>query len=192
MLATQVKQMVRTRSRRAGVLLLLGFFLTGGQSQAQDIARLLPPVRGLDFNEPREDLIGGGIAAPEPRDLEMIDLIAEALSWLGTPYLYGGFSRSGVDCSGFLGSVLAAAMTGSGPYPRKSDEYASFGLRTDQIEPGDILLFALDGDVYHVGLALSADTFIHAASEGVRTGVIISSIYEGNWAKRLAGARRIR
>ncbi|MFZ3110806.1 MAG: hypothetical protein WA234_09000 [Rectinemataceae bacterium] len=45
--------------------------------------------------------------------------------------------------------------------------------------------------MYHVGLALSADTFIHASSEGSRTGVIISSIHEGSWAKRLAGARRI-
>ena len=186
------KPMARKRIRLAAVLLVLGLSLTAGEAYALDISKLLPPVRGLDFDEPREEAWGRGAVAPDSLALERISLIADALSWLGTPYLYGGLSRSGVDCSGFLGSVLAFSLSGTGPYPRTSDEYASFGIRTDLIEPGDILLFALDGDIYHVGLALSADTFIHAASEGSRTGVIISSIHEGSWAKSLAGARRIR
>lgn len=184
--------MVRRRIRPAAALLSLALFLCTGKIQAQDISSLLPPIRGLDFDEPREEVNGGGAIAPDPLASERIALIADALSWLGTPYLYGGRSRSGADCSGFLGSILASALTGSGPYPRKTDEYASFGIGTDIIEPGDILLFALDGDIYHVGLALSADTFIHSASEGARTGVIISSLHEGNWAKRLVGTRRVR
>ncbi|MDP2790295.1 MAG: C40 family peptidase [Rectinemataceae bacterium] len=194
------RPMGRIRIKPSAALLSLGLFLGMGNLQAQeiqnsqniqDISQLLPPVRGLGFDELRADVNDRGILVADPRAVERISLIANALSWLGTPYLYGGRSRSGADCSGFLGSILASALTGSGPFPRKTDEYASFGIGTAAIEPGDILLFALDGDIYHVGLALSADTFIHAASEGSRTGVIISSLHEGSWSKRLAGARRI-
>ncbi len=192
--------MGRRRIKPAAALLLLGLLLGMGGLQAQaikssqgimDISRLLPPVRGLDFDEPREDVNDRGALAPDPLASERISLIANALSWLGTPYAYGGRSRSGTDCSGFLGSILASSLTGSGPFPRSTDGYAFFGVRTDLITPGDILLFALEGDIYHVGLALSADTFIHAASEGSRTGVIISSLHEGSWSKRLAGVRSI-
>jgi cell wall-associated NlpC family hydrolase len=59
------------------------------------------------------------------------------------------------------------------------------------MSPGDILLFARDGAIYHVGIALSASTFIHSASEGERQGVIISSLGDGNWRARLVGIRRL-
>ncbi|PKL05632.1 MAG: hypothetical protein CVV53_08510 [Spirochaetae bacterium HGW-Spirochaetae-9] len=166
----QGRPMGRQRIRLAAVWLSLGLCFIAGNVQAQDIVRTLPS---------------------DPLASERILLIADALSWIGTPYLYGGVSRTGVDCSGFLASLLASSMPKAGPYPRKTDEYANFGIETPLIEPGDILLFALEGDIYHVGLALSADTFIHAASEGTRTGVIISSLQEGSWAKRVAGVRRI-
>ena len=60
---------------------------------------------GTGFDEPERAL-----AEPEAASLEEITLIAEALAWLGTPYLPGGFSRSGADCSGFISSLLQSAF----------------------------------------------------------------------------------
>lgn len=156
-----------------------------------DLAAMLPPVRGLEFNEPYPDLNDRGPVAVEPASEEGLAMIAEALAWLGTPYRLGGFSKAGVDCSGFLYNVLKATVPELGPFPRRSDEYAGFGAKSEEIAPGDVLLFAREGDIYHVGIALSESTFIHSASEGGRTGVIISSLYEGNWRRRLYGVRRL-
>jgi probable lipoprotein NlpC len=156
-----------------------------------DLATMLPPVRGLEFNEPYPDLNDRGPVAVESASEEGLALIAEALAWLGTPYRLGGFSRAGVDCSGFLYNVLKATVPELGPFPRRSDEYAGFGAKAGDIQPGDILLFSREGGIYHVGIALSESTFIHSASEGGRTGVIISSLYEGNWRRRLYGMRRL-
>ena len=156
-----------------------------------DLSAMLPPIRGLEFNEPYPDLNDRGPVAVEAASEEGLALIAEALAWLGTPYRLGGFSRAGVDCSGFLYNVLKATVPELGPFPRRSDEFASFGAKAEEIQPGDILLFAREGGIYHVGIALGDSTFIHSASEGGRTGVIISSLYEGNWRRRLYGTRRL-
>jgi len=168
------------------------FEQTGDSAQAPiDLAAILPPVRGLEFDEPYPDLNDRGPVAVEPASEEGLALIAEALAWLGTPYRLGGFSKAGVDCSGFLYNVLKSAAPELGPFPRRSDEYAGFGAKTEDIQPGDILLFSREGGIYHVGIALSESSFIHSASEGGRTGVIISSLYEGNWRRRLYGVRRL-
>lgn len=118
-------------------------------------------------------------------------IVTEALDWRGSPYRYGGHSRSGVDCSGFVNAVLKAAGV-QGELPRKSSGFATFGEAVDgALEPGDILLFGTAKGVNHVGIALSPDSFIHAMSEGLRTGVVISSLDDGTWQSRFLGARRI-
>lgn len=157
-----------------------------------DISAVLPPLRGIGFDELPEGIPDKGPVAPDRSSEAGLSLIATALSWLGTPYRLGGFSRSGVDCSGFLYNVLAAVVPELGPFPRQSDEFASWGAKAESIEPGDILLFAYDKTIYHVGIALSEFTFIHSASQGERTGVIISSLWDGHWRSRLYGVRRLK
>jgi cell wall-associated NlpC family hydrolase len=133
---------------------------------------------------PREDPLGregvGAMAA-----------VAEALSWLGTPYALGGSSKAGVDCSGFVCEVLKASGLCADP-PRRSADYASFGRPIEGgMEPGDILVFGRGGRIDHVGMALSAESFIHAASEGPAKGVVISRLSEPSWARRFIAARRM-
>jgi probable lipoprotein NlpC len=121
----------------------------------------------------------------------MILLIANALSWLGTPYQMGGMSRNGVDCSGFVNRVIAYTFQDITGIPRRSEDFGAYGLIVSDIQPGDILLFAQNGSVFHVGIALSDTFFIHAASEGSRTGVIVSNLKDGMWKNYLYGVRRI-
>jgi probable lipoprotein NlpC len=118
-------------------------------------------------------------------------VVAEALAWRGAPYRFGGHTKRGVDCSGFVHEVLAAAEA-PGSLPRRSSDFLAFGSGVEgEVEPGDILLFGSEDAVDHVAIALSRDSFIHAASTGPRTGVIISSLAEESWKARLVSARRI-
>jgi hypothetical protein len=190
----------RTRSigapigRTAG-LLIAALFLCIPKAKAYgalpDLESILPVVRGIDLAEERLDIFAGPVRKTDPSDEGGIRIIGYALSWLGVPYRLGGFSSSGVDCSGFLNRTIAESYPFLGTIPRRSDEFAGFGEPVEEVEPGDILLFSREGAIYHVGLALSATTFIHSASEGERTGVIISSIWDGTWRSRYSGARRI-
>ncbi len=160
------------------------------QVQVQELA--LPPIRGMDFAAPRLD--PGLLPSVHVDEIEEsgLRLIALALSWLGTPYMLGGRDASGMDCSGLLFRILLEAYPGLGLPPRRSEDFAKYGEAAEEIRPGDILLFAEAGSIYHVGLALGQGFFIHSASEGERRGVIISNLEEGSWRSRLFGARRIK
>ena len=196
--------MNRTLLRYIMSIALAAAFLTGSDLQAfaftsirsndsaeQDIASFLPPIRGIPFDELPHWLPGGPPIDPGEENEELLVLIAQSLTWLGTPYHTGGFSRNGIDCSGFMHTILTEVLPGKGPFPRQSAEFVKIGKKADNIRPGDILLFAINGEIIHVGLALSPFTFIHAASKGAKTGVIISSLFEGNWRSRLFAIRRI-
>lgn len=134
-----------------------------------------------------------GAAKPENGQGALsLKVVALALDWLGSPYRYGGRDRNGVDCSGFVLAVLDSAEPGK-DYPDRSSGYAAFGIEAKGgIRPGDILLFGRNARIAHVGIALSEDSFIHAASRGPRTGVIISSLYDSSWREELLATRRIK
>ena len=129
-------------------------------------------------------------AAPTSNVSQRIAFVNNALSYLGTPYRYGGCSAKGMDCSGFVYrtgiDVLALQM------PRRSDALAEYAKRItdEEIQPGDLLFFHTAGGISHVGIYIGAGKFIHSASDGPHIGVIISSIQESYWKKtyRFAGS----
>lgn len=118
-----------------------------------------------------------------------ISVIRAALSYIGTPYRYGGTSASGFDCSGFVFTVFQNALTES--IPRSSRELAEAGTAVDTPEPGDIVIFKSEDVPFHVGIYLGDDYFVHAASRGPRTGVIISSLSDSFYRRNYSGARDI-
>lgn len=118
-------------------------------------------------------------------------VVAEALAWRGSPYRFGGRTMKGVDCSGFVHEVLIGAEVG-GEIPLRASGFSNWGSDGEgRIEPGDILLFGKDRVVSHVGIALSEDSFIHAASEGRTTGVIISALDDPSWRSKLVAVRSL-
>jgi cell wall-associated NlpC family hydrolase len=112
-------------------------------------------------------------------------VVGVAMSQLGTPYVWGGSSPGGFDCSGLV--MWAYAQVGVS-LPHSS--YALFGMGVpvsrDQLEPGDLVFF--DG-LGHVGIYIGGGQFIHAPHTG--DVVKISSLGEGWYTSAYVGARRI-
>lgn len=121
-------------------------------------------------------------------------LVYTATRLLGVPYLWGGSSPFGLDCSGFV--QLVYRMCGL-VIPRDADLQAAFHRTADvplsNAQPGDLIFFA-GGDgphrrtVTHVGMVVDQDHFIHS-SGGV--GVHITRLDEPHYRSILWGVRRV-
>lgn len=114
-------------------------------------------------------------------------LYSECASWLGASYKYGGTTKSGVDCSGFVYMVYKAVYG-------KTLTRQSAGMLTDnctkitksQLREGDLVFFRTDGKKSstpnHVGIYLKENKFIHAStSKGVVVSDLLQSYYVTNW-----------
>src|SRR5438067_4809794 len=119
--------------------------------------------------------------APPPTHSSVVSI---AEHYLGTPYVWGGASPAGFDCSGLVMYVFAQVGVS---LPHSS--YAQYGMGSpvsrDQLQPGDLVFF--DG-LGHVGIYVGGGSFIHAPHTG--DVVKISSI-SGWYASTYVGARRI-
>ena len=90
------------------------------------------------------------------------DLIATAESFLGIPYLWGGTSAHGIDCSGLTQRVYF--LNGVG-LARDADQQALGGRPVDVARPGDLFFFGAER-VTHTAIATGDRTFIHAPQSG--------------------------
>jgi len=111
-------------------------------------------------------------------------VVGVAMRYLGTPYVWGGASPSGFDCSGLV--MYAFAQIGIS-LPHSS--YAQYGYGTPvsrgDLQPGDIVFF--DG-LGHVGIYVGGGSFIHAPHTG---DVVKISSMSGWYAATYVGARRL-
>ena len=110
-----------------------------------------------------------------------------AYNFLGRPYVYGANGPDAFDCSGFT-SYVYRHFGVSLPRTARSQFSAGSAVSRDNLAPGDLVFFNTVGYLGHVGLYIGGGDFIHAASSG---RVKISSLNEGYYRTRYAGARRV-
>lgn len=122
------------------------------------------------------------------------EVVAEANKYMGTPYVYGGMSEKGMDCSGL--TTLAYLKAGV-KLPRSSKAQSSFGeaVKMKDLQVGDLVFFSnhTPGVVGHVGMVVDASDpndikFINAT---VNRGVTVSSLASPHWKKLYINARRV-
>jgi LysM repeat protein len=101
-----------------------------------------------------------------------VTLIAKSL--VGSPYVWGGNTTAGFDCSGFIYYVYNKAGLSLARY--SADGYANRSYEVTKPVPGDLVFFSntYTTGISHVGIYLGGDSFIQAADE--KHGVIISSL----------------
>lgn len=116
-------------------------------------------------------------------------VVDEAMRYLGTPYVYGGSSPSGFDCSGFTSYVyrqlgVSLNRTAAG---QASNGYA---VSKSELQPGDLVMFNTMGSgIGHVGIYIGDGNMIHSPQPG--RSVCIESIYSSYYGSRFVCARRI-
>jgi len=134
---------------------------------------------------------GDGLFLPrrhlEALDAKADDFVAIAERFVGTPYLWGGKSSLGIDCSGLLQVALAAAGITS---LRDSDmQQASLGhaldpAETNQLDRGDLLFWK-----GHVAIVRNAETIVHANAHHMAT--VIENAREAIARIKAAGAELV-
>ncbi len=115
-----------------------------------------------------------------------VELTQHAMRFLGVPYVFGGTSTTGFDCSGYVQHVFA--MLGV-HVPRTADAQYYAGHRiAGTMVPGDLVFFTTyTSGPSHVGIYLGNDRFVHASSS---QGVTVSSLHDAYWSARYLGAKR--
>lgn len=115
-------------------------------------------------------------------------IIATAKKYIGVPYLWGGTTPKGFDCSGYVQYVFNAhGIT----LPRTSREQytAGYAVSKSKLQPGDLVFFNTSGSgVSHLGIYIGDGQFIHASTS---KGVIIAELNTSYWSSRYIGARRV-
>jgi cell wall-associated NlpC family hydrolase len=118
---------------------------------------------------------------PEDRLMQVIE------SWIGTPYRYGGESRDGTDCSGFVKAVYSEVYGIALPRTTKAMLEACRGISPDQLKPGDLVFFEISRNNFHVGIYTGDRRFAHASE---KKGVIVSSLDEPYYVRTFTKAGR--
>ena len=127
-----------------------------------------------------------------PSELERIELYAAVEDWRGTPYRYGGQSKSGVDCSGFVGQLYREVYEANLPRQVEAIYKACDRrfTRKRKLEEGDLVFFDIKGGkASHAGVYLKNGRFVHASSS---SGVVISKLSNPYYRKHFYRGGRIR
>lgn len=115
-------------------------------------------------------------------------IIKTAKSYTGAPYVFGGSTPSGFDCSGFLQFIFEKNGI---MIPRLADEQYLLGVekKKSDLVPGDLVFFTTYAEgASHCGLYLGDDQFIHtSASKGVR----VDKLSDSYWKPKYLGGKHI-
>jgi len=144
-----------------------------------DIKESVPAVSGVSIAAYGKTFVHGTKA----------DAIVEiGKRYIGVPYVFGGTTPSGFDCSGFLQYVFREVGYS---IPRLADEQYELGYaaRVSELDVGDLVFFSTYTDgVSHCGIYTGDRKFLHVSSS---RGVRIDSLDSDYWSSRFFGARKI-
>ncbi|WP_078593142.1 peptidoglycan-binding protein [Evansella clarkii] len=123
--------------------------------------------------------------ASSSRSYDVEKLIRDARNLLGTPYVWGGTTPSGMDSSGFITYVFRQNGVS---LPRTHSQYYPLGTTVQTPQRGDVVFFeTYKAGPSHAGIYLGDGTFIHNSSS---QGVTITRMDNSYWSPRYIGAKR--
>lgn len=120
-------------------------------------------------------------AQPESTN-RVVDL---AYKQLGIPYVWGGTTRAGFDCSGLTQYVYRNALGKNIGRVTTNQEYAGTKIPVSKAKPGDLLFWGARGSTYHVAIYVGNGNYIHAPEPGKKVKVQNMSWYAPSFAVRV-------
>ncbi len=112
-----------------------------------------------------------------------------AKQFIGTPYVYGGSTPSGFDCSGFVKYVYSQFGVNLSRTSYSQVLEGTYVPRSE-LQPGDLVFFGSESNVHHVGIYVADGTFIHSPRSGKT--VCIETLDSGYYNDRYYTARRVK
>lgn len=116
-----------------------------------------------------------------PQSQAAAALLQQHKSWEGTPYKFGGATRSGIDCSAFTQITYLQKFKTN--LPRTTSDQLTTGhfIKKDQLTAGDLVFFKTGGNKQrHVGIYVEQGVFLHASTS---RGVTLSRLDNPYWHK---------
>jgi len=116
------------------------------------------------------------------------NIVAAADQYLGVPYVYGGNTPDGFDCSGFTKYVFSSIGI---TLPRTADEQYDIGtpVAYSNLRPGDLLFFDSGySGISHTGIYVGNHEFVSATTS---QGVVVADLDNTYWSSCYVGARRV-
>jgi peptidoglycan DL-endopeptidase CwlO len=139
---------------------------------------------GAETAEPTAPVVEAPVGAPSAPPSRYGGAVGIAMQYLGTPYVYGGASPGGFDCSGFIMYVFAQIGVS---LPHNAAAQYGYGtpVGRSQLQPGDLVFF---NGLGHAGIYVGGGSFIHSPHTG---DVVKISGMSGWYASTYVGARRL-
>ena len=136
---------------------------------------------------------GDDIETTSTENYLAVQMINNAMEFMGVKYRTGGTSKAGMDCSGMVTAVFNIFDKS---IPRSSRDMAQYGqkIADKEVQKGDLIFFKTNGrsSINHVGLVIGTDEdgiqFIHSSTS---QGVIVSSTKESYYKKAFAQVNRV-
>jgi cell wall-associated NlpC family hydrolase len=160
--------------------------MLSAQQASQRAAARSARAAAAQISPPRPSYGPTPVSGSVPGD-RYASVVGIAMQYLGVPYVYGGESPSGFDCSGLVAYVYAQVGVSLPHYTVAQYNYPdSVSVSRSQLEPGDLVFFYGLG---HVGIYVGGGNFIHAPHTG--SVVRIDSLNGGGYSSAYVGAKRI-
>jgi lipoprotein Spr/probable lipoprotein NlpC len=128
-----------------------------------------------------------GVKLDETCDIHLMETLAD---WIGTPYRHAGYSKKGIDCSGFVSriykEVYGINLTHSA---RSMISQMKERVKKNDLKTGDIVFFHIHGKrISHVGIYIKDGVFIHASLE---KGIGVDRLCAKYYTRSYFGAGRV-
>ncbi|MGO3582481.1 MAG: C40 family peptidase [Lacticaseibacillus paracasei] len=111
-------------------------------------------------------------------------IASNAAKYIGVPYVYGGTSPSGFDCSGL---IYYAAKEAGISLPRTSQAQSTLGsyVSVSDLKAGDLVFWGGVGSAYHVGIYIGGGQYLHAPAPGQNVTIQSMAYFAPSFGRRL-------